>query len=143
MKDKAIKQAARADYATNFRKMRERDGHTQLSLAYRMDTHQAVVFRIENNKKKVDMDVINDYAEVNEKTPEEVFRELNGGVTVHSAIETNNGNGVNVQQANVEQLTSLYQQIIDGNQRLLEEKQRVIEEKEKYIRLLERREEER
>jgi ribosome-binding protein aMBF1 (putative translation factor) len=124
MKDRLIRRAARADYAANFRKIRERDSHTQLSLSYAMDTHQAVVNRIENCKKKIDMDVINDFAEVLKKAPEEVFRELNGGLTVHSAIETNHGNGVNVQQADLESQKNLYE--------------RLLEEKDKYIRLLER-----
>jgi hypothetical protein len=78
------------------------------------------------------MHVINDFAEVLKKAPEEVFRELNGGGPVqHNTIDTNNGSCINVQQNDVEQLKLLYQQIID-------EKQRNLDEKERYIRVLER-----
>jgi len=91
---KEAKRRPYSEYAFRFRKLRERSGHTQTSLSDALDTHQAVVCRIENNRKKIDRDLINEMAKVTKKTPEEVFRELNGGVTVKNHVESNTGHNV-------------------------------------------------
>lgn len=62
-----------------------------------------------------------------DKTPEAVLNELNG-VTVHSSIQENHGNGVNVTTLEIETIKSLYE-------RILSEKDRYISWLEGQIRL--------
>jgi len=128
---KEAKRRPYSEYAFRFRKLRERSGHTQTSLSDVMDTHQAVVCRIENNKKKIDMEMINEVAKALDKPAEEIFKELNGSVTVNNHVETNSGHNVQFQYHDLEAQKVLYE-------RLLEEKQRIVDEKDKYIKLLER-----
>jgi len=144
---KELKRRPYTEYAFRFRKLRERSGHTQTSLSDALDTHQAVVCRIENNKKKIDMEMINEVAKALDKPAEEIFKELNGE---RSAIQTNtvdacNATWTNVQQADIETLKSLYEQlqtkteqVVSEKERVIEQQAKVIDEKERYIKLLEK-----
>ena len=113
------------DYATNFRKIRHRLGFSQTALAFQLDIPQAVIYRIENNKKRIDMELINKMAEAINKPAEEVFRELNGGVPIKpAAMDTHNGKEPSDYKTDVEYLKNLYERLLD--------------EKDRYIKLLER-----
>ena len=68
------------------------------------------------------MEMIPKIAKATDKSEEEVFRELNG-ITVHSSITENHGNGVNVENADLKAIKELYE--------------RLLSEKDKYIMMLE------
>ena len=112
------------DYATNFRKLRQRAGHTQESLGMALNLSQTAVYRIENGKRKLDLNLVSAMATAVNQTPEAVLNELNG-VTVHSSIQENHGTDVNVTNVEIETIKALYE--------------RLLSEKEKYIVWLEER----
>ncbi|MEZ4902245.1 MAG: helix-turn-helix transcriptional regulator [Spirosomataceae bacterium] len=110
------------DYSANFRKLREKAGHTQESLAIKMGVCTSIINRMESHKRKIEMDMIPKLVVALNKTPEEVIRELHG-VTVYSSIQENHGNGVNIEQSDLKKIIELYE--------------RIITEKDKHITFLE------
>jgi transcriptional regulator with XRE-family HTH domain len=116
------------DYATNLRKLRDKEGFTQEYLADRMGICPSTLNRIENNKRRFPMDLIPKLAEATQKSPEEILKQLNG-VTVQSTIQENHGNGVYVSMADYERMQLLFE-------RLLAEKDQRLLEKDEFISML-------
>ncbi len=114
---------ASADFAFNFRKLRQNAGHTQESLAEELGLCTSTINKIENRKQKLTMDIIAKLPKAVNKTHEEVLKELNGTTTVNSSIKENHGNGVNIEATELKTIIELYE--------------RIIAEKDKYIAILE------
>ena len=113
------------DFSNNFRKLRQKAGHTQESMAECLGISTSAVNRIENNKHGITMSIISKLPKATNKTEEEVIKELNslGGTTVNSTIKENHGTGVNIEAAELKVIKELYE--------------RLLAEKDRYIAALE------
>ncbi len=114
------------------RDLRNETGHSQESMAYSMGTSQPTYFRMENGKKKIDMEDIEKIVKATGKSRVEVFKRLDG-MKLENIINEghDNQNVINVTNED------LFIMLLEEKDKRIIEKESINQEQKRYIAYLE------
>jgi transcriptional regulator with XRE-family HTH domain len=114
------------------RDLRNESGHSQESMAFCIGKSQPTYNRMENGKKKIDMEDIEKIAKATGKDKTEIFQKLNG-MTVENTINNAHDNH-NVVHISGDEWCKL---LIEEKDKRIIEKDSINQEQKRYIEYLE------
>jgi transcriptional regulator with XRE-family HTH domain len=114
------------------RDLRNESGHSQESMAFSIGKSQPSYNRMENGKKKIDMEDIEKIAKATGKDKTEVFQKLNGMKFENIIHERHNDQDV-VNVTNEE----LFKMLLEEKDKRIKEKECINQEQKRYIEYLE------
>ena len=114
------------------RDLRNESGHSQESMAFSIGKSQPTYNRMENGKKKIDMEDIEKIAKATGKDKTEIFQKLNGMKFENIINEGHdNQNVINVTNED------LFKMLLEEKDKRIAEKENVNQEQKRYIEYLE------